>query len=86
MTGILGIGTDMLQLSRFQTVVRRYGGSKLASRICSPSELADYRQTLSAGSEEAQTRWLALRSVFVVDPSIWSATSTSNNATRQMDS
>lgn len=44
---ILGIGIDILSLSRFQAVVSRRGIDKVAKRICTPRELVNFHNISS---------------------------------------
>lgn len=60
---IVGIGTDLLQLSRLRSLMSRQGAHRLAKRICSESELSKFRLVTTANE---QHRFLALRCVLFI--------------------
>jgi holo-[acyl-carrier protein] synthase len=60
---ILGIGVDVLQLSRISDLVRRRGMEKLASRILSPQESQHWIEKQSAANPAIPIRFLAVRFV-----------------------
>ncbi|KAL1411708.1 hypothetical protein Q8F55_002674 [Vanrija albida] len=61
---ILGIGVDILSLARIEGVIARRGAARLAARICSARELAQFDE-LTGGEADtlrrAQLRFLASR-------------------------
>lgn len=53
-SGILGIGTDIVEIARFEGALERFG-ERFAERILSPGELVEFRNSSS------QARMLAKR-------------------------
>lgn len=63
---ITGIGVDILHLSRLRHLINRRGAERLARRILSAGEIAEFRSLPSSagkGVVEEQTRYLANRCV-----------------------
>lgn len=58
MPRILGVGTDLLNLTRFRRALERRSVIKMAQRICSPSELEAFS---CCDSPDGMLRFLALR-------------------------
>jgi holo-[acyl-carrier protein] synthase len=54
---IIGIGVDILSVSRIQGLIARRSALKLAKRICSPVELQEFKGI----QEEGQLRFLCSR-------------------------
>lgn len=52
MSRILGIGTDLLSLSRFQGLCERVSFERVAARILSPTERLDYKTRFSPASHQ----------------------------------
>lgn len=65
---ILGIGIDILQLARLQSVISRRGGAALATRICSAREIQAFSELAATVDEPeaviAEERFLASRYAF----------------------
>jgi holo-[acyl-carrier protein] synthase len=68
---LLGVGIDILSLTRFQALITRRSPQKLAKRICSPTEYKRY-QALSPSSTSNQEilRFLSTRQVQLHIPRI----------------
>jgi hypothetical protein len=62
---IIGVGIDLLHLPRISSLIKRRGKTKLAMRILSTGELADWELIPSADITR-QTRYLAVRYVGTV--------------------
>ncbi|KAL4241312.1 4'-phosphopantetheinyl transferase domain superfamily protein [Abortiporus biennis] len=58
--GILGIGVDIVHLPRILSLVQRRSAEKLAKRILSTQELADWKK-ISGKPESQQAQFLAVR-------------------------
>jgi holo-[acyl-carrier protein] synthase len=61
---ITGIGVDILHLSRLRHLINRRGAERLAQRILSAREMAEFRSLPSSTGKdevEEQTRYLANR-------------------------
>ena len=56
---VLGIGIDILSLTRISALVQRRTALALAKRICSPRELAEI-----PAEPDKQLRYLSTRSVY----------------------
>lgn len=70
---LLGLGVDILSLARLEAVIARRGADKLAARICSPRELAEFRARF-VGSSTPDT---GARSVPISTPQATSSVSPS---------
>ncbi|KAI0786321.1 hypothetical protein C8Q75DRAFT_267302 [Abortiporus biennis] len=57
--GILGIGVDIVHLPRILSLVQRRSAEKLAKRILSTQELADWKK-ISGKPESQQAQFLAM--------------------------
>lgn len=49
---LIGVGIDILSLSRLQGLIQRRTPQALAKRICSPKELIKFRSLVDSGSNE----------------------------------
>jgi phosphopantetheinyl transferase (holo-ACP synthase) len=66
---LLGVGIDILSLTRFQAVITRRSPQTLAKRICTPIELKRFQKLLPSGDKSPTSpspdmvRFLSNRSV-----------------------
>jgi hypothetical protein len=62
---ILGIGIDILSISRFEALIQRRGALNLAKRICTDTEYKDFECLPNGNSpvNNVQTRYLSSRLV-----------------------